>query len=89
MVVKYSLLKKKHRELKAGDVDKWQAFQDSECAETKGQKFVTDGELKDFGDFKMDPTARSVINVLRHIGALKEVRGKNKTRIFIVKEVEY
>lgn len=85
ITAKYQLLARPHRDLNSADIDAWQTFHDNECPETAGEKFITDGELKDFGAFKMDATARSVINVLRHVGSLKEVRGKNKARIFIVR----
>lgn len=84
---KYTVYRKHRRDLKSdAERDMMQMFQESECPETEGKSFVTDMELKKLSDFKMDATARSVINVLRHVGALKEVRGKNKARIFIVRE---
>lgn len=83
---KYVIADRTLRECRAGpDRERWQAFKDSECPETEGETFVTDLELRAFSDFKMDATARQTINVLRHIGRIKEVRGKKKARCFILK----
>lgn len=83
---KYTILRKNRRDLRTdAERDMAHMFQESECPETEDKEFVTDLELKKLSDFKMDATARSAINVLRHVGSLKEVRGKNKARIFIVR----
>lgn len=81
---KYGLLNRPYRELNSEEITTYQDFRESECAETKGKLFLTDGEIKGFGKVRMDATAKSVINILRHVGSLKEVRGKNKSRIFII-----
>ncbi len=83
---KYEIADRTLRECRAGpDRERWQAYKDSECEETHGETFVTDLELRAFSDFKMDATARQTINVLRHLGRIKEVRGKKKARCFILK----
>lgn len=81
---KYALLGRPYRELSSSEINTWQELKESGCSETEGKEFLTDGEIKGFGKCRMDATAKSVINVLRHVGSLKEVRGKNKARIFII-----
>lgn len=81
---KYSLLAKAYRDLNSVDKNIYQDFQESECDETAGKQFLTDAEIKGFGKLRLDATAKSVINVLRHVGALKHVRGKNNVTILII-----
>lgn len=86
VVEKYTLLKQSKRDLNGEERKRWEAFHESECPEAKGETFVTDAEIKKLSSVKLNPTANQAINVLRHIGALKEVRGRNKVRIFIIRE---
>lgn len=81
---KYELLAKPYRDLNSNEITNVQDFQANDCDETKGKQYLTDSEIKGFGAFRLDATAKSVINVLRHVGSLKEVRGKNRARIFII-----
>lgn len=81
---KYKLLRRPYRDLNSGEITQVQAFRENECTETAEKKFITDYEIKGFGEYRMDATVKSVINVLRHVGSLKEVRGKNKVRIYII-----
>lgn len=81
---KYTLLARPYRDLNSAEITQWQDFRENECDETNGKDFLTDTEIKGFGNYRLDATAKSVINVLRHVGSLKEVRGKNRSRIFII-----
>lgn len=81
---KYEILGKPYRDLNTIDKNTYQDFQESECDETGGKQFLTDAEIKGFGKLRLDATAKSVINVLRHVGALKHVRGKNNVTILII-----
>lgn len=81
---KYKILAKSYRDLNTVDKNIYQDFQENECKETAGKQFLTDAEIKGFGEFRLDATAKSVINVLRHVGALKHVRGKNNVTILII-----
>lgn len=81
---KYELLGKAYRDLNSIDKNSYQDFQEGQCDETIGKQFLTDAEIKGFGKFRLDATAKSVINVLRHVGALKHVRGKNNVTILII-----
>lgn len=84
--LKYELLSRPAKQVKGPDRDRRAAFRaNAEDPNVKGQTFVSDAELKAYTDFKMDATTRSTINVLRHLGALKEIRGKNNVRCFIVR----
>lgn len=81
---KYALLSKPFRELSSQEMAKYEDLRDAFCSEVKGKQFITDNEIKGFGGCRMDATVKSVINILRHVGAMKEVRGKNRARIFII-----
>ncbi|PXF43359.1 Spindle and kinetochore-associated protein 1 [Gracilariopsis chorda] len=81
---KYALLNKPFRELSSQEMTKYEDLRDAFCPEVKGKDFITDNEIKGFGGCRMDATVKSVINILRHVGAMKEVRGKNRSRIFII-----
>lgn len=81
---KYELLRKPNSALSPAELSHCQAFREAFCDETNGKKFITETEIKGFGEYRIDFTVKNGINVLRHIGSLKEVRGKNRTRIFII-----
>lgn len=81
---KYALLARPKGTLSTTDHNVCDDFREAECDETDGMKFLTDAEIKGFGKYRLDSTAKSVINVLRHIGSLKEIRGKNRCRVFII-----
>lgn len=83
---KYELLRKPNSALSPAELSHCQAFREAFCDETNGKKFITESEIKGFGEYRIDFTVKNGINVLRHIGSLKEVRGKNRTRIFIINE---
>lgn len=84
--LKYALISRPFRELASNEINQVQDFRDSDCSETEGKFYLTDADIKGFGAFRMDAKVKSVINILRHVGSLKEIRGKNKVRIFIINE---
>ncbi|KAI9105626.1 hypothetical protein DFS34DRAFT_20260 [Phlyctochytrium arcticum] len=56
--------------------------------ETKGKVFVTEKDTKDKAGwstsaFRMDPTGRSVVAIMRHLKRIKEVRGGGHTRLVV------
>jgi len=56
-----------------------------ETKETKGYLFIVDGDIKtSTKKFKLDPTGKSVLIILRHLGRIKEVRGGGHTRYVIL-----
>lgn len=83
-ISKYEILRKPNSALSPAELAHNQAFREAMCDETNGKKFITEAEIKGFGEYRIDSTVKNGINVLRHIGSLKEVRGKNRTRIFII-----
>lgn len=85
---KYALLRKPNHSLSSSEISQCTDFQEAQCEETHGTKFLTDGEIKGFGSYRIDSTVKSAINILRHFGRLKEVRGKSQTRILIIVEAE-
>ena len=62
------------------------AFQESHNADTADRVFVTDMDIKKCKGtkFRMDPTGRAVISVLRHCKRIKESRGSGQTRFILV-----
>lgn len=81
---KYHLMSRPYRELSSTEKNVYQDFRDNECDETRDKQFLTESEIKGFGNYRLDSTAKSVINMLRHVGALKHVRGKNNSTIFLI-----
>ena len=81
---KYALLARPFRELNSTDMTTRQEMEDSNCPETDGLQFLTEYDIRTFGGYRLDATVKSVINMLRHTGALKEIRGKNRKRILII-----
>ena len=43
-----------------------------------------DKDLKEFSSFKLDKVGQSILNILRHCGKLKEVRGGKIVRFVVV-----
>jgi Spindle and kinetochore-associated protein 1 len=82
---KYALLARPLRSLNSQEVNRWHEVTsiETDCAELQGRQFFTDADLRHEG-VSLDSAAKSVINLLRHVSVLKEVRGKNRVRIFIV-----
>lgn len=85
---KYTLLRKPNSSLSTTEMSHCQNFQESRCDETHGLKFLTDAEIKGFGKYRIDSTVKAGINLLRHFGMLKEVRGKNRERVLIINDVQ-
>lgn len=81
---KYSLMRRPNSTLLPADLCLCQDFQQATCDETVGHNFLTEGEIKGFGKYRIDATVKSAINILRHIGSLKEIRGKNSVRILLI-----
>lgn len=86
IIGKYTVVRKGRRGVAGEEKKKWEAFHDMQCPEGEGETYITDAEIKKLSSIKLNPTVTQAINVLRHIGAIKEVRGKNKIRIFIVRD---
>lgn len=80
---KYKLLAKPRAQLTSADFDKLTDYEQGDCSETEGCRFITDADIRASGELRIDSTTKGVINLLRHIGAIKEIRGKSKVRIFI------
>lgn len=82
---KYEFLSRNAKTLSSDDVTLRQDMQavEEDCSEISGRLFFTDADCKHY-DVRFDAITKSVVNMLRHISVLKEVRGKNKIRVFIV-----
>lgn len=87
MHAKYIFLSRSLRTLNSQETNRWHDMKsiETECPELEGRPFFTDVDIRTEG-YSMDSTMKSVLNVLRHVSLLKEVRGKNKIRIFIIVE---
>eukprot|EP00762_Andalucia_godoyi_P005114 ANDGO_04045.mRNA.1 Spindle and kinetochore-associated protein 1 homolog len=60
----------------------YHAFRESETPEVKGTVFLTDAELKQHcPSFKMDASARSLVQMLRHVARVKEVRPRGSSNV--------
>ena len=82
---KYKLLSKSRSMLTSADFDKLADYEEGNCEETEGSRFITDADIKASGELRMNSDTKGAINVLRHIRSVKEVRGKNKMRIFLLR----
>ncbi len=53
--------------------------------ETEGCLFVTDQDVKKAKQpaFRLDPTGRAVMSILRHLGRIRESRGGGVTRFIL------
>jgi hypothetical protein len=82
---KYSLLNRPLRSLSSQDAARWHEITaaESNCPEVEGRPFFTDADIRSEG-VAMDSTLKSAINILRHVSILKELRGKNRVRVFVI-----
>jgi hypothetical protein len=82
---KYAFLAQPIRTLTSDEVTRRHDIQavEAECGEIEGRPFFTDVDCRE-GDVRFDSVTKSVVNLLRHVGALKEIRGRNRVRIFIL-----
>lgn len=83
---KYTFIARSPRNQSVADVTRRQDMQtveeelgDAIC----GRAFFTDADMKQEG-VGLDSMTKSVLNLLRHVLALKEVRSKTKLRVFIL-----
>jgi hypothetical protein len=49
-----------------------------------GCYFFVDKDLKEFSSFKLDKVGQSMLNILRHCGKIKEVRGGKIVRFVVL-----
>ncbi|XP_030625989.1 SKA complex subunit 1 [Chanos chanos] len=61
-----------------------QRFKDEETEDTKGQFFVVDADIQEFGQVKVDKRFVNMLNMLRHCQRLRETRGGRLTRYVLV-----
>ena len=85
---KYALMKIPQPKMNKMQREIYYEHKELGTAETKGRTYVTEKDLKTKtgwteSKFKFDAVGRNVINVLRHLGRIKEVRGGGHTRIVL------
>lgn len=83
---KYTLIRRPNSSLTPAELSQCMEFQQSDCDEAVGHRVLTDNDIKGFGNYRIDSTVKTAINIMRHVGILKEVRGKNNVRILIINE---
>lgn len=83
---KYHLLSLPQKSLSKLQRDKLLSYRDQEKPETRGRHFVTEQEVRDVAreKFKMDPSGKTVVAIMRSTGRVKEVRGGGHNRIIVV-----
>ncbi|CAB3988345.1 Spindle and kinetochore-associated 1 [Paramuricea clavata] len=84
LAAKYKILSTKRLGMGEHIMKKYREFKEQEMAETKGCYFFVDKDLKEFSSFKLDKVGQSILNILRHCGKLKEVRGGKIVRFVVV-----
>jgi Spindle and kinetochore-associated protein 1 len=82
---KYTLLRKPLRSLSSQEATRWHEMTSAEgdCPEVEGRSFFTDADIR-AECIAMDSTLKTAINILRHVSILKELRGKNRVRVFVI-----
>ncbi|KAK4534267.1 hypothetical protein CDCA_CDCA01G0292 [Cyanidium caldarium] len=86
LTVKYRLLARPQQQLSSAQLDQRCAYHDMETDETAGRFFFSDVDVRASAILKQDATGKAVLNVLRHLGRLKESRGGTHCRIWVVNE---
>jgi hypothetical protein len=69
--------------------DLFYEHKESNTDETRATKFILESDLREHkwsaSKFSFNAIGRNVLTILRHLGHIKEIRGKGKTRIVLVK----
>lgn len=62
------------------------ALKEAENADTVGRIFITDDDIKQTktSKFRLDPSGRAVLGILRNLGRIKESRGGGRTRYILM-----
>ncbi|KAK4532298.1 hypothetical protein CCYA_CCYA11G3155 [Cyanidiococcus yangmingshanensis] len=81
---KYMLLRRPKHELTSAQLDQRCRYEDMETEETRGQYFFAEPDIKSCASLKQDTTGKALINVLRHLGRVRESRAATHCRIWIV-----
>ncbi len=97
LAAKYKILAQPRASLSAPVLKKYNAFRDAETDDTKGTStqsqpmlistgmfFFTEDEIKMLSEYKLDPSARTCLSVLRALGRLKEHRSAGFVRYVVV-----
>lgn len=73
---KYNLMRQNPSKLAAEQRQKFYDWREMECEETEGLYFITEADVKNAKNstFKLDPTGRAILSMLRHLGRLREIR---------------
>ncbi|XP_071966419.1 SKA complex subunit 1 [Engystomops pustulosus] len=58
-------------------------FKEEETADTKGQFFIVDQDIKEFTQVKVDKRFHGMLSILRHCHRIRELRGKGIVRYLI------
>eukprot|EP00871_Galdieria_phlegrea_P001707 jgi/Galph1/2537/GphlegSOOS_G1188.1 len=80
---KYALLSKPLRGLSSAEIDKVTEYRNQEIDQVLNSYFLSDHDLKTCPLLKFDATTKNTLNVLRHLGRLKEVQSKGK-RLYMI-----
>eukprot|EP00040_Diaphanoeca_grandis_P027317 m.155151 g.155151 ORF g.155151 m.155151 type:complete len:256 (-) comp30926_c0_seq1:321-1088(-) len=80
MQKKYKILSQNRSKLSDLDRQRCTVYKETESKETDGFQFVVENDFKELCNQKLDNSARTSFNILRHLGRMKEIRGGGVTR---------
>jgi hypothetical protein len=80
---KYKLLGMTRSKLGTVACKRFDAYKDAETDETRHMVFFVEDDLKTTGNFKLDTAGRACLNVLRHLGRLREHRSNGYVRYVV------
>jgi hypothetical protein len=85
-VEKYNLMRQHPSKLTVEQRQRYYDWKEMECEEVNGLYFITEADVKNSKNnaFKLDPTGRAVLSMLRHLGRLKEVRSAGIVRLTVL-----
>ncbi|TPX32354.1 hypothetical protein SmJEL517_g04520 [Synchytrium microbalum] len=84
---KTSILRLQPTKMNKHDRDRYYENQQLSNSEVKGKTFITEKDIKEYAQgshFKLDPSGRAVIGILRHLNRVKEVRGGGVVRFLLL-----
>ncbi|XP_042352541.1 spindle and kinetochore-associated protein 1 [Plectropomus leopardus] len=84
VIAKYKILHQAVKTLNNHARKLHQRFKEQETADTKGQFFVVEDDIREFTQIKVDKRFQGMLSMLRHCQRLRELRGGGITRYVLL-----
>ncbi|CAI9727069.1 and kinetochore-associated 1-like [Octopus vulgaris] len=77
---KYSIMSLRRKAVPEKKKHIYEMYKAQETSDTEGVYFIVDNDMKEYSKLRSDPTTRSILVMLRHVGRIREIRGGGLVR---------